>query len=48
MTPIIDFADVATDLQQVLTTAITAIVPVAVALLGATIGWRYLRRFLGR
>jgi hypothetical protein len=45
---LVNWADVATDLQGTLSSALTSIVPVAVAVFGVLIGWRLLRRFIGR
>jgi hypothetical protein len=45
---IVDFAEVASQIQSILTSAVTAIVPVAVSLLGVFLGWRIVRRLIGR
>lgn len=48
LTPIVNWADVAADLQTIVSGALTAIIPVAVALFGVVLGWRFVRRLIGR
>jgi hypothetical protein len=45
---LVDFTQVASQIQSTLTSAVSAIVPVAVSLLGVFIGWRVVRRLIGR
>jgi len=45
---LVDFAEVAQSIQTTLTSAVSAIIPVAVSLLGVFVGWRVVRRLIGR
>jgi len=47
-TGLVDFSQVASQIQSILTSAVTAIIPVAVSLLGVFLGWRIVRRLIGR
>lgn len=44
-TPLVDFADVATDVKADVTPAVTAAIGIGVALFVVALGWKLIRRF---
>lgn len=44
-TSVVDFSSVGTDLTTLISTAATSILPVGTAVLGAYVGWRFIKHF---